>query len=197
MPDTGCRMPDTRLAASGIWHPVSCILHLVSGIQYATLLNSCLSMFVNKKMKQAKTLLLIASCIVFLGSCKKNASKDGDETTIIGIWELRQTSAAMVPGAVNYAAGNGNRLEFTATTYKIYTNGQLTKSGNYNIVSDSTVQKSVCLVFPAGQFTSRIVYDGDNSRKEFIEPDGNKLTFVEGCYALDAGHQSLYEKQYD
>lgn len=144
-------------------------------------------------MKRSKTFLLIACCVIFLGSCNKNANKDA--SSIIGIWELRQTSAAMMPGVTTYAAGNGNKLVFTTEGYQLYTNGQLAKSGNYNIVSDSTVQKSVCLVFPAGQFANRIVYDGDNSHKAFFELAGNKLTFVEGCYAVDAGHQSQYERQ--
>ena len=114
--------------------------------------------------------------------------------SIVGDWELRQTSAAMMPGEVNHAVGNGTILKFSGTNYEKYANGQLVKSGQYAIIPDATVEKSVCLVYAKNKFANRIEYDGNDSDKVFFQISGNKLTFVSGCYALDAGHSSVYER---
>lgn len=132
------------------------------------------------------------------GSCKKNNAKENTDTTIsiIGSWELRQTSAAMNPAITNYPAGNGNILKFTTSAYETYSNGQLVKAGNYLIIKDTTVAENICLEFPAGQYTNRIVYDNNyNNTKIFVQISKNQLTFISGCYAYDAGHTSQYERQ--
>jgi hypothetical protein len=87
-------------------------------------------------------------------------------------------------------------LKFDNGHYERYENGVLTKSGKFEIVSDNTVNQSVCLEMPNGQFTSRIIYDNDAAiEKVFIQVSNNTLTFISGCYALDGGHSSEYERQ--
>ena len=138
--------------------------------------------------------------LIIMQSCTKENQKNilknkPTETGITGEWELRNTSAAMLPGQVDYAPGNGNIIKFTSTGYEMYENGSLVRSGLYNVVPDTGVTESVCLVFSAGQFEERIVYDGtDAEPKIFFQITGNRLTFVSGCYALDGGHRSEYEK---
>jgi hypothetical protein len=125
--------------------------------------------------------------------CKKSTDQSSDSIT--GSWELRETSAAMNSNLDKYAAGNGNILDFTATDYKIYKPGSVIKSGQFTVVQDTTVSTSVCLVFPKGEYTNRIIYDSNYAAtKIFYQVDGDKLTFISGCYADDAGHSEVYER---
>lgn len=124
--------------------------------------------------------------------CKKNAG--GGSGSISGTWELRETSAAMNPYVSKYEAGNGNILAFAGTNYKIYKGGQVIKSGQYTVVRDTTVGTSVCLIFPKGQYTSRVVYADSTAGKIFYQVEGSKLTFYTGCYAIDAGYRQVYER---
>ena len=143
-----------------------------------------------------KILLIIALTIP--GACnKKPAGKSGNyQALIAGTWELRKSSAAMVPGEKVYPLGNGNILKFDNGQYERYVNGALIKTGQYEIVSDNTVDQSVCLEMPDGQFTNRIIYDTDTTgEKIFIQVSMNRLVFISGCYALDGGHSSEYERQ--
>ena len=126
-------------------------------------------------------------------SCKKGSTENS--TLLVGNWEIRQFQGGMSP-SVTYSAGNGTILRFTSSTYESITNGQFVKSGKYKIETDFSVETEVCLIIPAGQFTKRIVFDGDyNAQKTFIEVSGNNLTFLSGCFALDGGSQKKYEKQ--
>ena len=141
--------------------------------------------------------IILSACLITFIACFVSCRKENKDisTSIIGTWELRHSSAAMNPTTNNYPRGNGNLLKFTNDSYEIYKNNQLVQSGYYTIVNDSTVEENVCLVFSAGRFTNRIIYDGNyNDSKQFIEISNNKLTFISGCYALDDGHTSEYEK---
>jgi hypothetical protein len=149
-------------------------------------------------MKYIILIISFSTLITFSESCKKNtANKENSDipTSIAGSWELRQSSGGMMPGANDYPKGNGNILKFINTNYETYENGRLIKSGQYFIIRDTTVEANVCLVLPAGRYTNRIIYDSSyNTTKEFIEISNNKLTFISGCYAYDAGHSSEYER---
>ena len=130
---------------------------------------------------------------LFSWHCKK--SGDQSAVSITGYWELRETSVAMHPGEQLYAPGNGHILHFTGDRYVIYQSGLALKSGQYVTVRDSTVEASVCLVFPKGQFTSRIIYDSDYTAiKTFYDIENNTLTFYSGCYAYDAGQREVYAR---
>lgn len=148
-----------------------------------------------------KNLALVISVglLLHLISCKKddnvNSSKN-ISASLIGTWELRQTSAAMNPLATNYAPGNGNLLKFTEDKYEVYKNGLLARRGSYAVVPDSTVETSVCLIYPDGVFTNRIDYkDSVLAFKQFIQITNDTLNIVAGCYALDAGHTVKYVRQ--
>lgn len=109
---------------------------------------------------------------------------------ILGIWELRQTSGGMMPGAIHYPSGNGHLLQFVSASYQLYAGGQLQKSGAYTILPDTRATTSVCLVLPAGQYGNRVIFDNnDSTTKQFFQIAGNTLTFLAGCFALDGGRR--------
>jgi len=142
--------------------------------------------------------LFVLIALVIAGACNKDQGKKSgkSQSPIDGTWEIRKTSGGMMPGEQLHSPGNRNMLKFDNGQYEQYVNGALTKSGEYEIVSDNTVGQSVCLEMPDGQFASRIIYDNETtSEKVFIQVSNNTLTFISGCYALDGGHSSEYERQ--
>lgn len=148
-------------------------------------------------MKQTLLAILFGSFLISFEGCNKdNPIQNSDiPVSITGTWELRQTSAAMMPSPTNYASGNGNKILFTNNLYETYANGALVKKGNYEIILDTTAATNVCLVLSKGQYAKRIVFDSAyNTPKIFIQIVGNQLNFISGCYASDAGHSEAYEK---
>ena len=137
---------------------------------------------------------------IFLGgltliqfSCRKDNVNNNNLilTSIIGSWELNKEQRGMLP--VNYAPGNGNILKFTDSEFQIFANGQLVKSGQYRITRDGTVATEVCLVIPTDQYRNRIIYDNNFfETKIFVQVSENKLTFLSGCFAYDAGNYKEY-----
>ena len=141
--------------------------------------------------------ILITICfgLFMIQSCKKPTEKTEISNAIIGAWELRHTSAAMMPNGTSYPAGNGNILKFTDSTYEKLQNGQVIKSGSYLTTPDTTVEESICLVVAKGTFTNRLIYDNNfSSTKVFIHIADNRLSFTSGCYVLDGGHMEVYER---
>lgn len=149
-------------------------------------------------MKSIITLTICLSMVlIFIGGCKKDGSGSNPhyEALIRGTWELRKTSGSQVIGEQLYPPGNGNILKFIDSRFERYVNGALTQSGQFEIVRNITVNQSVCLEIPTGQFTNQIIYDNNsNGDKVFVQISNNKLTFISGCYSLDAGYRSEYEK---
>lgn len=130
----------------------------------------------------------MSALLLLLGSCKKGNA--GSSSTIVGTWEIRSLRAD-IP-TVTYAPGNDSLLKFTDATYAVYSKGRLVKSGTYTIVGDSTFN---ALVVPAGQFTHRIIYDGNTSGfKIFLQVSGNELAFIAGEFVDDSGSEVTYER---
>lgn len=149
-------------------------------------------------MKMLLLTTLLWMVIPGIQSCQKDNTADGTDIAgaIIGTWELRQTSGGLGTQVNDYPPGNGNMIKFTNTRYENYENGVLVKSGTYTVIDDASVNESVCLEFAEGQFTHRIIYDNNyNDTRVFVEIVQNKLNFISGCYSLDAGYSSIYEKQ--
>ena len=141
-------------------------------------------------MKQLSSLFCLL-ILLFSSSCKKenNISSAGLE----GSWELRSVSAML---SLTYPPGNGHIISFTGNKYEMRDNGQITRRGEFEIVEDMTAGASTCLSIQAGKYTSRIIYDNNiNTGKTFFELSGNKLTIISGCFAIDAGSSSEYERQ--
>ena len=94
---------------------------------------------------------------------------------------------------VNYPPGNGNILKFTESEFQIFTTAQLIKSGQYRIIEDGTVATEICLVIPTDQYRNRIIYENNFfDTKIFVQVSENKLTFLSGCFAYDAGNYKEY-----
>ncbi len=107
--------------------------------------------------------------LVFLSfSCKKE--KASLSQSVVGTWELR-TDYNGQGGSTNYPPGNGRILKFTATAYEMYLNGQLQKSGVYELVKDS--------FYIMGKTGERIIYDNEqNSIRTFVEVSEQSLFLV-------------------
>ena len=145
-------------------------------------------------MKPVFLLLCTAVVITVSASCKKSNSGDDAAKSILGTWELSANQTSMIP-TIHFAAGNGNKIRFTTSGYQSYSNGQLIKSGTYAVVADGTAEASVGLVIQPGQFTHRIVYDGDNSgNKVFFQVSGDELTTLSGYFPLDGGSNIKYAR---
>jgi hypothetical protein len=124
--------------------------------------------------------LTICILLVSVWSCKKN--NNDTPTSLKGDWELRQVSGM---ATINYQPGNGNILTFSDTTYKMYKNGVLSKSGIYKVIKDLTFNS---LIVPAGEYTNRIIYDGNTAAtKIFFQLSDNTVTFISGSFAADGG----------
>jgi len=148
---------------------------------------SALRLFPPRKVALPKIALLLIASAALLAACRKR----GESSNILsGSWELRQAFGSFVN---NYPAGNGHLLLFAANSYSFYAGGQLQKAGTYTVVPDGTATENVCLVLPAGEYTSRIRYDNNDSiPKQFFQINNDSLTIVSGCFAYDAGVESIY-----
>ena len=99
-------------------------------------------------------------------------------------WELRTRSGGIAGEIKNYPAGNGNFYLFQGNAYKLYTDGQMTKHGWFQIVQDS----SYVLHQPA----SRIVFDNEtNALRTLVKFSSNKMTIQEDVFD---GRTYEYEK---
>ena len=138
--------------------------------------------------------ILIAGLSCF--SCKRTNVAQTNESlgSLVGKWELKEGQAGMTP-VENYAPGNGNRLEFTGSTYKRFSNGILTMSGNYSIISDNTVTAEVGLVLTPGEFVNRIIFNEDTTAtKIFLNISKDTLTLLSGYFPLDGGSKIIYQR---
>jgi len=147
-------------------------------------------------MKLVKVVFAVAFTFMLMSmACNKNDNKKlKTNASLIGTWELRESSAAMNPTVSKFPVGNGNLVIFTDNTYEFRRDGQIVKSGKYKVVADSSVEQNVCLIFQKGEYAQRVSFDGNVEPKRFFQIFGNKLSFVSGCYAVDAGHKEEYEK---
>ncbi|MBE7173588.1 MAG: hypothetical protein INR73_23650 [Williamsia sp.] len=100
-------------------------------------------------------------------------------------YELRVQSGGLAGQTQTYKSGNGNAYLFeSSSTYKQYTDGQLSKTGTYKIVSDS----SYVLHQPA----SRIIFDNaGNGVRTLVRFQSNKMYLQEDVYD---GKTVEYEK---
>lgn len=96
---------------------------------------------------------------------------------------------------VDYPPGTGQVFKFSGSSYEIITNGQVTKSGTFEIVKDPSVAAATCMVIAENQYQYRIIYDNNNTgTKKFIQAGNDSLHFISGCFAVDAGNISDYVK---
>ncbi|HEY8661645.1 MAG TPA: hypothetical protein VFF80_02610 [Bacillota bacterium] len=122
------------------------------------------------KYKCFSLFVILVTLILF--SCKKEKTQQSQ--SIVGTWELR-TGFNGQGGATNYPKGNGRILKFTATSYQIYSNGQILKSGTYELVKDSS--------YILGKTAQRIIYDNEqNSVRSFVEVVSATLTLTLDAY---------------
>lgn len=140
-------------------------------------------------------LCFVAIISLFICCNKQNRTvQDDNAGQLVGNWELREVQAGMTPNT-QYGVGNGNRLHFSETTYEQYTNDSLVSSGTYQVVQDTTVVQEVGLVVPAGQFTSRIIFDNNPfMAKPFFQFSTGQLILLSGFFPTDGGSRRVYQK---
>jgi len=145
-----------------------------------------------KNLSRLATIGLLLVCF----SCKKPTPYIQPNTgSLTGTWELTESYGG---GSISkaYPPGNNNIIRFTDSTYQNYANGVLLKSGLYTIVKDTSVMTSVGLVIPNGQYTQRIIFDGDvTSVKTFYQFLNGQLDFLSGYFPTDGGTGKTYKKQ--
>ena len=138
-----------------------------------------------------KSVLPLFFLFIVFGGCNKKGPGGCDpiSQSTEGLWELRKVSSMMVS---EYPPGNGRTIKFTGNKYEMKENGQTTQSGEFSIITDATASESTCLNIVAGQYTSRIIYDNNINKKVFLQLTGDTLTFISGCFAVDAGVALTY-----
>jgi hypothetical protein len=145
-------------------------------------------------MKYTILALSFAFIFSFMSGCKKNNVKEANKSSsIIGAWELRSTVGG-IP-LKTFPPNNGHVIQFTNDSYTVFDSGQAKEQGSYTITPDNSVEANVCLVIKDSQFTNRITLSASsNPYKIFFNLEGNQLTFLSGCFAVDAGSQTVYER---
>lgn len=152
-------------------------------------------------MKNLFFSLIVCILAISLPACQKDDPPVEPEaqpvtapvsTDINGNWELRSTYVSWT-GQHNYTPGNGTRFSFNNGRYEYFEKGQFVRKGFYTIEGDTTVVQNVCLVLKPGAYPNRIIYDsGYTKPKSFFEIKDGQLSFISGCYAVDAGHSETY-----
>ena len=90
------------------------------------------------------------------------------------------------------SSGEWDILKFGNSENLVFSNNQLIKSGVYTIDEDASAESEVCMEVPTDDFRNWIIYDNDYSNKVFIQISNNKLIFLAGCFASDAGTCKKY-----
>lgn len=141
-------------------------------------------------MKQKSAFLILIVALLIAGCQKKSIQSK----SLSGTWELRELQAGMTP-TITYTGGDGNRLIFSASTYKKFKDNVEVSSGKYSVIKDNSVKETVGLVVPEGQFRQRINFE--NGPSAFFQVSGNKLTLLSGFFPTDGGSRAVYEKASD
>jgi hypothetical protein len=140
-----------------------------------------------------KCISIFCVLIIIIGPAACNKENKIDLTEIQGVWELRKVSGMIT---INHLPGNGHTIQFTGTRFERKENQQVVQSGEFRIVKDTNPGQSTCLIIPPGQYNNRIIYNNNiTGPKTFFELSDNRLVFVSGCFAVDAGSTIEYERQ--
>lgn len=133
-------------------------------------------------------LIFISVLTILFFACKKDNASFVDN--LQGQWELRRVSGMLT---VDYPAGNGKIVKFNGNICESFQHDELIDRSSFEIIPDKTVSVSTCMVFEKGMYDKRILYHkASTSQKTFIRISGDTLSFVSGCFAVDAGSESKY-----
>jgi len=145
-------------------------------------------------MKSIVAVICAGAVILLTAGCKKHTHHP-DLPTVRGSWELRVEEGGFA-GTINYQPGNGNLVQFDDMTYKRYANGQLIKSGNYRVITDTSADRLMCHPESSGQFTDRIIYDNDiTGTKYYSQVTGNQLILISSNCWPDVPSKFVYARQ--
>jgi hypothetical protein len=123
-------------------------------------------------------------------ACKK--SNNSSDSPIVGLWELRTVRGGFAPDII-YAPGSGHVIKFAAATYQQFENGQMVKSGTYQLAKDS-VRTGDPLVSPPHYVIVDMIFYDNEPYGHSIKIDNDKFTFNYGAIVTD-GIEKIYQKQ--
>lgn len=132
--------------------------------------------------------------LIFFGACssKTTTRQEGNEQiSLTGTWELREAQNGMMPTA-SYTAGNGAVWQFAENDFQQYQKDSVVQTGTYKLVPDATASEAVGLQLSPGEFTHRIVLNGDTTEKTFVGLRGDTLQMIRGYFPVDAGSRQVY-----
>lgn len=113
-----------------------------------------------------KKIFLLSIILLPILSCKKEGDKS--PYTLEGVWELRSEINGLNGHETEYPEDNGNLIIFSTTSYKIFNNTELVKSGNFY-----TQQETSLITKSKG---NRIIFDNDiNGIKTFVKVGKTEL----------------------
>ena len=121
---------------------------------------------------KSNLLLWLFVCILIFACGKAEIDNSTDdvpglkttETSLPGIWELRELQGGFRPAnaQIYYSAGNGNTWEFTDSTYKQSFEGKLANSGGYTLTQDTALATGRLMdafVMDAGSYKHQIHFE--------------------------------------
>ncbi|WP_439879760.1 hypothetical protein ACSX1A_11285 [Pontibacter sp. MBLB2868] len=115
-------------------------------------------------MKRYLLPLFLIIMLSFSSCDEENIAND----SIVGEWEMKSASNGMTGALTDYSPGNGSIMKFTDSSYEIISNWQLTRSGLYSIVKETSNLDN--------KIYNRVVYDNEtNSIKSFFKVENNLL----------------------
>jgi hypothetical protein len=139
-------------------------------------------------MKKIFLLVCPLILLLFIAACKKDNLSD----SIQGVWQLNKVTGGIY--LVDTPPPSKHTLRISGNQYEFIFNGQTIKSGQFKIVDESPRIQASCGT-PTDGFKHRIIYDNDNTNFIYIKISGNRLSFVSGCFANDAGSLQEYIRQ--
>jgi hypothetical protein len=161
---------------------------LVNSSANATLFYGRLSAFQTTGMIKLFSFICVAVLLLSVTGCKKENLGD----SIQGSWELNRIIGMV---AIDTPMHN-HTIRFAGNHYEYAFNGQVTKSGQYEIVKDLTAPQATCSDAEANQYSYRIIFDNNTAyTKMFIKLSDNTLSLRSGCFYNDGGILEEYTRQ--
>lgn len=141
-------------------------------------------------MKKLFTLIIIYTISLSVGCKKEEVPTVVTPKDLAGSWELRSVIGGYIDITApqpSYPPGNGTIFNFTETTYEELKDGQIIKSGTYQLSKEK--------FFDSDRLMYRIVFDGDTAAfKQYVELIDGKLKIYKYTTIAADGTESFYEK---
>ncbi len=144
-------------------------------------------------------LKILALAVILAAGCQKKSDSIGNNNSLIGKWEISQTSG--FSGVKDYPTGNNNILVFLdGENYKAdslisgFLTGKSNQSGKYDTRQADSATNYLGLNVNPGEFTHRIIWDNDsNARRMYYQINNNELILLAGNFINDSGTKIVFK----